>query len=202
VVLVTALLWTAISFLAGAIPFSFLLGRLLLRTDIRRQSDGNPGAANAWRAGGWLIGLPAVLLDGFKGAIPVGLAHFAASVSGWPLVPLAVAPVLGHAFSPFLRFRGGKAVAVTFGIWLGILLGEGPIMLGIFLTIFYLVQTSDAWAIILTMLAFLAHLLLRGADAVVLTIWGANMLILLWKHRQALHELPRLRPWKFLRRER
>ncbi len=198
----TVLLWTAIGFLAGAIPFSLLLGRLFLRRDIRRETDGNPGAANAWRAGGWPIGLPAVLLDGFKGAIPVGAAHFFLGVDGWALLPVAVAPVLGHAFSPFLRFRGGKAVAVTFGIWLGVLLTEGPIILGIFLVLFYLVQTSDAWAVVLTMLALLAHLLLRGTGAPVLAIWGANMAVLLWKHRQGLRDLPRPRRWKLLRRDR
>jgi len=166
------LLWTAIALLLGAMPFSLWLGRLALRTDVRRHGDGNPGAANAWRAGGWRVGLPALLLDYLKGVAPVGLAHFVFQVSGWALVPIALAPVLGHAFSPFLRLRGGKAVAATFGIW-----------------------TADAWSVVLGMVVVLAHLLLRRFPSFILAIWAGNMLVLLWKHRHSLREPIRPRPW-------
>lgn len=188
---VTVLLWTILGFLLGSMPFSYWLGRLLLRTDIRRYGDGNPGAANAWRAGGWRVGVPASLLDYLKGVVPVGLAHFNFGVSGWGLVAVALAPVLGHAFSPFLRFRGGKAMAVTFGIWTGLTLGEGPILLGLF----FLVQSADAWAVVWGMLGFLAHLLLRQADASILAIWVGNMLTLLWKHRRDPRQPIRPRLW-------
>lgn len=198
----TALWWTVIGFLSGAVPYAVVLGRLFLRRDVRRYGDGNPGSANAWKAGGWKVGLPAVLLDGFKGGIPVGLAHFLFGVRGWWLVPVALAPLLGHAFSPFLRFRGGKAVAVTFGIWLGVLLGEGPIMLGLFLLLAYAVLSTDAWAVLLTMAAFLGHLVLRGADPVLLTIGAGNMAVLLWKHRGELRRPPQLRRWLFFWKKR
>lgn len=79
-----------------------------------------------------------------------------------------LAPLLGHAFSPFLRFRGGKVVTVTFAIWTGLTLGEGPILLGILLGLFLLIQSADAWSVVLTMLGFLAHLLLRQADSTTL----------------------------------
>ncbi len=180
--------WTGLGFVLGAMPFSFWLGRLSLHVDIRRYGDGNPGAANAWRAGGWRLGLPASLLDYLKGAVPVGLACFNIGVSGWGLVAVALAPVLGHAFSPFLRFRGGKAVAVTFGIWTGLTLWEGPTLLGVFIGLFFLVQTADTWSLILGMLCFLAYLLLRQTDFSILAIWAGNMLILLWKHRSDLRQ--------------
>lgn len=197
----TTLLWAAIGFLLGSVPFALVLGHLFLRRDVRRYGDGNPGAASAWKAGGWPIGLATVLLDGFKGGIPVGLAHFLFGVQGWWLVPVALAPLLGHAFSPFLRFRGGKAVAVTFGIWLGVLLGEGPIMLGLLLSLAYAVLSTDAWAVLLTMAAFLAHLVLRGADPVLLTIGAGNMAVLLWKHLGELRRPPQLRRWLFFWRK-
>lgn len=200
----TSLFWTGLGFLLGAMPFSYWLGRLVLRTDIRSYGDGNPGAVNAWRAGSWRVGLPAMLLDYLKGAVPVSLAHLAFGISGWGLIPVALAPVLGHAFSPFLRFRGGKAVAATFGIWTGLLVAEGPMVLGIFCGFFYLVQTVDAWAFILGMLGFVAYLLLRQADPLILGIWGGNMLILAWKHRRDLRQPIRPRPFlsKLLRRDR
>jgi len=191
----TALFWTVLGFLLGAMPFSVWLGRLLLRTDIRHCGDGDPGVVNAWRVGGWRVGLPTMLLDYLKGAVPVGLAHFQFGVSGWGLVAVALAPVLGHAFSPFLRFRGGKAVAVTVGIWTGLTFGEGQIPLVILLGLFFLIQSVDAWAVILGMLGFLPYLLLQQADVFTLAIWGGNMLILLWKHRRGLREPIRPRPW-------
>jgi glycerol-3-phosphate acyltransferase PlsY len=189
------LFWTVLGFVSGAIPFSLWLGYLLVGTDIRRYGDGNPGATNAWRAGGWWVGVPALLLDFLKGAVPVGLAHFSFGVSGWGLVAVALAPVLGHAFSPFLRFRGGKAVAVTFGIWTGLTLWEGPTLLGVLLGIFFLLQTADAWSLILGMLCFLAYLFMRRADATKLAIWGGNMLILLLKQHRDLRQPIRPRPW-------
>jgi glycerol-3-phosphate acyltransferase PlsY len=200
----TALLWTTIGFLSGSVPFSPLLGRLFARADVHDYGDGNPGATNAWRAGGWPVGVAALLLDYFKGAVPVGLAHLVFGVSGWALVPVALAPVLGHTFSPFLRLRGGKGVAVTFGIWTGLTLGEAPVLLGILLGVFFLIQTADAWAVILSMGVFLAHLALRRADPVLIAIWISNVLILLWKHRAGLHQMPRPRAWvgRLVRRER
>ncbi len=189
------LLWTVLGFLAGSLPFSVWLGRLVARADVRAYGDGNPGAANAVRAGGWRVGVPVLLLDFFKGAVPVGLAHFLFRMSGWGLLPVALAPVLGHAFSPFLRFHGGKAVAVTFGIWTGLMLGEAPTVLGLFVVLFLLVQTADAWTVVLSMLGLLAHLLLRRVPPDFLAIWASNLAILLWKHRRELRRPIRPRPW-------
>jgi glycerol-3-phosphate acyltransferase PlsY len=177
------LVWTGLGYLLGSLPFSVWVVSLILKTDIRRYGDGNPGAANAFRAGGWRTGVPASLLDYFKGVLPVGLAHFTFGISGFSLVPVALAPVLGHAFSPFLNFRGGKALAATFGIWTGLTLGEGPTMIGIFVALFTLVQTNDALSVVLAMFGWLAHLLIRGTDTATVTIWSGNLLILVWKHR-------------------
>ena len=189
------LFWTGLGFLLGSMPFSVWLGRIFLQTDIRTYGDGNPGATNAWRAGGWRLGLPVLLLDFLKGAVPVGLANFVVGVSGWGLVPTALAPVVGHAFSPFLRFQGGKAVAVTFGIWTGLTLAEAPLILGLLVTVFLLMLDSNDWAVIFSMLAFLGYLLLRTADFFLLTIWLGNMLIICWKYRFDLQTRPRPRSW-------
>jgi len=192
---VGTLFWMAVGFLSGSIPFSVWIGRLLLRADIRRYGDGNPGAANAWRAGGWPVGLLAGLLDYLKGAIPVGFAYFRLGMDGPALVAVALAPVLGHAFSPFLRFRGGKAVAVTFGIWTGLTVGEVPIILGALLGVFYFTIAVDAWSAMLGMAGLLAHLLLRGHPPVLLAVWAGNTAILAWKHRSDLRQPIRFRPW-------
>jgi glycerol-3-phosphate acyltransferase PlsY len=189
------LLWSGLGFFFGAIPFSYLLGRLIAHADIRLYGDGNPGGINAWRAGGWRAGIPALFLDFLKGAVPVGIARMLLGLSGWGLVPVGLAPVVGHAFSPFLRLRGGKAVAATFGAWAGLTLAEGPTALGVSMGAFYLVQSSDAWSVVLGMLAFSGYLLLRGAHPGMLAIWGGHFLVLGWKHRRELRQTPRPRPF-------
>lgn len=193
--LLSVLLWTGIGFGAGSIPFAVILGYWIARTDVRRYGDGNPGTANAWQAGGAAVGLAVMFLDMLKGALPVALAHFVYGLHGWALVPVALAPVAGHAFSPFLRGRGGKAVAVTGGVWIGVLPGEALAVQATLLVLGYAVQTVSAWAVIFSMTGFLIYLVLRGADAALLALWVGNLAILLWKHRQELPRRPQLRSW-------
>ncbi|MGQ9552685.1 MAG: glycerol-3-phosphate acyltransferase [Anaerolineae bacterium] len=173
--------------LLGAMPFAVWLGRLAGKGDVRRHGDGNPGAANAWRAGGWPLGLAVLLLDWLKGAIPVSLAHFACGLSSWNLAVVALMPVLGHAFSPFLRWRGGKGLTVSFGIWTGLTLWEVPVFLGISLGLLhFLLPKHDAWVAVIGMMLVLPYLLLWGAPLAFGGVWLGNMLILLWKYRQGL----------------
>ena len=127
------LLWLAFAFFCGSLPFSVWLGKIALGKDIRHFGDANPGAANVFRAGSQGWGWIAILLDILKGALPVGLANFGAGITGWPLAAIALAPVAGHAFSPFLRFKGGKAIAVSLGIWCGLTLYQVPLVLGLLL---------------------------------------------------------------------
>jgi glycerol-3-phosphate acyltransferase PlsY len=190
------LLWTAISFLSGSIPFSVIIGWLVRGEDIRQYGDHNPGAANVAQTAGKAWSFIALLLDGFKGAIPVGLAYFWAGIQGWGIVPVALAPVFGHAFSPFLRFKGGKAISTTFGIWLGITSYVGPIALGLIMIIMYTLLAASAWAVMFSMLAFGAFLVVyyQGTQPAFLLIWLINFLLLIYKHRQELTSPPRLRP--------
>ena len=188
-------LWCIAGFILGALPFSYWMGRIAARADIRRYGDGNPGAINAIKAGGWKVGMSALLLDCLKGAVPVGLANFVFDLQDWDLALVALSPVLGHAFSPFLGFRGGKAVAVTFGVWTGLLLWEGPTVLGIALGFFVLLQVIDAWAVIMAMTTLLLYSAVRQFDSIHLAIGAGNLLILIWKHWTDLRQLPRFRPW-------
>ena len=189
-----AIVWAAIGFLLGAMPISPWLVRLATGDDIRRYGDGNPGGANAWRAGTWRLGLPAVLLDFAKAAVPVSLARFRVGITGPGLVAVALAPLLGHAFSPFLGFRGGKAVAATVGMWSGLTLWEAPTVLGICFALLTWLQSVDGWSVALGMLGLLLYLLLRRAGADLLAVWVLNFALLMWKHRAALRQPPRLRP--------
>ena len=181
----TTLVWIIIAFVCGAFPFSVWVGKLALRTEIRNYGDHNPGATNVIRAGGWKWGVPALLLDYLKGVVPVGIAYFVVGLDGISLVLVALAPILGHAFSPFLGFHGGKAVAVTFGIWTGLTLGEVPVVLGLLLGLWFGIVAVSGWAVMLAMLGLLVYLLIFHPDPVLLTVWGGNTLILAWKHRHS-----------------
>lgn len=184
----------AFSFLCGALPFSAWLAQALAGAELRQVGDGNPGAANAWKAGGWRVGGLALLLDYLKGAAPVALAHFGWHLSGLALAAIAVAPILGHVFSPFLKFRGGKGLTVTFGAWTGLTLAQGPVVLGLFMALFYFVIAGEAWAVMFSLLGLLAHLLLQHANVALLGAWLGNAAVLAWAHRRELRQRPGLKP--------
>ena len=184
------ILLTVAGFLLGSIPFSVWIGKLGTGVDIREYGDHNPGSTNVLRARGWKPALVALLLDAFKGAIPVSLAWFGLGISGAAIVPAALAPIAGHAFSPWLGWRGGKAVATTFGVWTGLTLGAGPITLGLLLGLMFSVFENSAWAMILAFLAFGGFVLpyYGATQPELMLVWLGNLAILLIKHRGDLRQ--------------
>ena len=110
------ILFTAAGFASGSVMYSWLLPKAFKNIDVRSVSpDGNPGGINAMRAAGAGVGLLCIFLDVLKAYLPVRLFLFYFGGGDFRLVPVALAPVLGHAFSPFLRFRGGKSISTFFG---------------------------------------------------------------------------------------
>lgn len=101
------------AFVLGAVPFGYLIGRAA-GVDVRRVGSGNIGAGNLLRAVGRWAALCTLLLDAGKGALPVAAARWAGVSPDW-LAAVVAAAVLGHVYTPFLRFRGGKGVATTLG---------------------------------------------------------------------------------------
>lgn len=187
------LLFTVVGLGLGSLPLAWWLGRAVLRVDARDYgADRNPGAGNVWRAGGWRVGLPAAALDVGKATLAVQLAH-AAGLTHWQLVPVALAPALGHAFSPLLRFRGGKGVACTFGAWIGLTGPLGGLALAVCFAVFWAVQRVDAWTNVLGTSLFAAGLVVTGAGAALVATAGAHCLLLAWTSRHELRERPRLR---------
>jgi acyl phosphate:glycerol-3-phosphate acyltransferase len=112
------------AFLLGSIPTGYLLVRFFCHQDIRSVGSGNIGATNVLRAGGKGLGAATFLLDVLKGCAAVWLGLTLGGVLA-PAVPPrdaeavgALFAVLGHMFTPWLRFRGGKGVATGFGVFL------------------------------------------------------------------------------------
>jgi acyl phosphate:glycerol-3-phosphate acyltransferase len=191
----TWVLLVFISFLCGSLPFSVWLGKLFLKVDVRQYGDGNPGAANVFKAGSKVVGLFALILDVSKAAAPVGLSYYNLGIRGFPMFLIAIAPVLGHVFSPFLKFHGGKAIAVSLGVWVGLTIWKASLA-GVTGTVIGIaLMTSPGWAVMLGMLSILVTLLIWIPDPLLLLVWAGQTLILIWTHRSDLHQRPRLRPW-------
>ncbi|MCG3128603.1 MAG: Glycerol-3-phosphate acyltransferase [Phycisphaerae bacterium] len=117
-------IWTLVAYLLGAVPFGLVIG-LARGVDIRQHGSRNIGATNAGRVLGRNWGLLCLALDILKGLVPawgaswfVGPQPGAAELSAW--IGVGVAAVLGHTFPIYLGFRGGKGVATTIGVGLGI----------------------------------------------------------------------------------
>ena len=163
--------------------------------DVRQFGDGNPGAFSAFRTGNPLVGLLVLMLDISKAAAPVGVAYFNLGLRGIPMVLTATAPILGHAFSPFLRFRGGKAIATTFGVWIGLTLWKASLPGAIAAVIGIVLFTPAGWSVMLGMGGILAVLLLWMPDPLLLFVWFIQVLLLAWTHRLDLRQGIHVRPW-------
>jgi glycerol-3-phosphate acyltransferase PlsY len=112
-------LWFVAAYFLGSIPTSWLVVKLVTGKDLRELGSGNLGATNLYRQLGWKWAVPAAIIDVAKGAIPVLV--FAPEAGGGPLLAalLGITAVLGHVFSVFVKFKGGKGVATGAGVMLG-----------------------------------------------------------------------------------
>ena len=115
------LFWTVVSFFSGSVMYSYLIPKIFFRKDITKISkDGNPGCGNVFICVGIPCGIVCLVLELAKGAVPVWLALRYVSPDNLMFAGVLAGPVLGHAFSPMLKNHGGKAIAVTFGTYIGL----------------------------------------------------------------------------------
>jgi glycerol-3-phosphate acyltransferase PlsY len=187
------LAWLALgAFTLGSMPFSVWLGRLFMHEDIRSYGDHNPGAANVFRAGNPSLGMAAVLLDIGKG-IPFILLAKAHGLSLTAAVAIGVCAILGHAFSPFLRFHGGKGVAVTFGVLIGL---GNPHWLFPFCAaaVFGLVILEDnPWIMLLAPAETVAFFILTKTGMLPIMFMVCIQTLFVYKYRPDVEGPPRLR---------
>ncbi len=162
IVIVFALITAA--FMLGSCPFSLWIGSLRLHKDIRNYGDGNPGAANVFKAGGRWWGVAAIIADIIKGIPFVLLAKWMLYLSQPVVYLVAAAAVLGHAYSPFLHFKGGKALAVFAGTLIALSQWDVIFCLVIFLLLGFLFIGNDSWIVIFGMTGTLIALLASRTD--------------------------------------
>jgi acyl phosphate:glycerol-3-phosphate acyltransferase len=182
-----------VAFASGSLPFALWTSSLVLKRDVRAVGDGNPGAMNAFRTGGPALGVAVLMLDVTKGVLPVVFARDVLGLDGWALALVAALPVAGAAFSPFLGFKGGKALAALLGTWIGLTLWTIPLVaLGTIVVATLLIE-PDGWAVAVALAAMLLGVLLwvpGGWPVLTLLLQTA---IVLWKHRTQLAQAPRRR---------
>ena len=181
------------AFCLGACPFSVWVGRWLLGKDIRDYGDGNPGAANVIRAGGRKSFLLALILDIAKGVPFVVLAYKFFGLAEIAVVVVALGAILGHAFSPLLRFKGGKAIGVTFGVLFALPQHEMLLAFAVFLFLGFLFVESDAWTVILGTASSLAYLAITGGGTWEWVFMLCVLTIFVVKHIDGLQTVPRIR---------
>jgi len=105
-----------ISYLLGSIPFGYLVGKYLKGIDIRKYGSGNIGVANTFRVMGTKYALLVLLGDCLKGFLAVSLAQKLLPEPMWFLLLIGIFTIIGHNWSAFLRFKGGKGIATTYGV--------------------------------------------------------------------------------------
>lgn len=115
-----AVVGIAAAYLSGSVPWGVVLGRLIKGIDIRKIGSGNTGATNAMRALGWRIALAVAVLDIFKGLVPVLIARWL-DAPVWAVAAIAVAATVGHCWSPWMTFHGGKGMATGGGAAIALL---------------------------------------------------------------------------------
>jgi glycerol-3-phosphate acyltransferase PlsY len=177
----------------GACPFSLWIGRWLLGKDIRNYGDGNPGAANVFRAGGHKSGFLAVFLDTAKGVPFVFLAHSFFKLPEAAVLGVAMSAILGHAFSPILQLKGGKAIAVSFGAILA--LPQHDILFALAGSMFlgFLFIAIDAWVVVLGTSGAAAYVLVTRRGSWETFFMLGVLALLVMKFFDELKTVPRIK---------
>lgn len=188
------------AFLVGSFPTSYLLVKALRGKDIRQLGSGNPGATNVFRCVGAKEGLLVLGIDILKGFLAVSLLGI--FVSETPVSDrtfalfLVIASVLGHAFTPFLKFRGGKGVATATGG--GLAVYPIPLVMALLVWAIFLFGTrymsvasiAGAYSFVVGCLIFVPE---RHHAAIALGI----AFFITWTHRANIHRLRRGEEGKF-----
>jgi acyl-phosphate glycerol 3-phosphate acyltransferase len=193
------ILFVLLEYLCGSLMFSYWLARIA-KKDLMQVGDGNPGAFNLWHAVGYELGLVGVLLDFLKGYFPLVLFVENGYVDGMYVIPVALAAILGHVFSPVLKFKGGKAIAVTFGVWSALTRFEVSLVFAVILAALMLAAklvtrgkpTStevDALMVVSGMALLGVYIYTQGFAGHLFILWMCNLFILVYTNKAKLSKL-------------
>lgn len=151
----TVILLLIFSYLFGSIPFSLIISKTFYNIDLREHGSGNVGTTNTFRILGKKAGIVVLILDLLKGAIPVWVAMLVSTDVDFPVIIFGVVAAIGHVYSIFLKFKGGKAVA-TGG---GAILAAAPFIFLVVLATFLITLKLSKYVSLGSVLAAVALLI-------------------------------------------
>jgi acyl phosphate:glycerol-3-phosphate acyltransferase len=190
---VIPVLFVLLAYVLGATPTSYLVGRIFFGIDLRQKGSGNLGATNTYRVLGWKAAIPVALVDVLKGWLPVWYFPQRDQTALWEwTLAYAAAAILGHVFSFWVRFKGGKGIATSAGAFLALAPWATLVALGawigtVFATRIVSVASLAAAVALPVALLFLPH---RGGNTLV-AFTVALAVFVFWAHRSNLGRLMR-----------
>jgi len=187
------LLFALLAYLLGATPTSYVVGRFFFGIDLREKGSGNLGATNTYRVLGWKAAIPVGLVDVLKGWIPVWYfpQRDQSAIWEWTLV-YAAAAILGHVFSFWVRFKGGKGIATSAGAFLALAPWATLVALGAWTVVVILsrIVSLGSLAAAVTLPAALVFLPHEGGGTL-LGFTVALAAFVFWAHRSNIGRLVR-----------
>jgi len=165
-----AFLVLIVAYLFGSFPTAIIAGKLLKKIDIRDHGSGNAGATNVLRVLGWNAALVVLLIDMFKGFVPVfwlaGMIHQQPDTLIYYQILAAISAIVGHIWTIFAGFRGGKGVGTSAGVFMGL----APIPLLSALVFFIIIVSLTRYVSLGSISAALVFLLLLGYQKYLLSL--------------------------------
>ena len=192
-------LWFFVSFFSASIPWSLIIGFIFSKQDIRTIGDKNPGGTNTIKLSGIKVGLLAISLDILKSFFPIYFAIIF-GFDGFQLAILCFAAISGSIFSPFLRFNGGKSLAVSCGIWMAISSGMIGPLICLIMAFSHLIQKTHLWTILSGWLGILIWVLIFSLSIEYIVIFIINFILVMYKHKNEFNQKIILRNWVLMRR--
>ncbi len=178
-----------IAYLLGGVPVGFLLVKWKTGQDVRAQGSGNIGATNVHRAAGHAAGIATLILDAAKGYLAVWLAY---SMSGGSFAwasAAAVCVMLGHIFTPFLQFKGGKGVATFLGAFLFLAPGATAAVTLVFLAALLSMRMISLGSILGAVTFPLAVWLIAQPGWPLMTAAIICCALVLWRHSENIQRI-------------
>ncbi len=173
-------------YLVGSIPFGVIIGRAWKGVDIRQYGSGNIGFSNALRVLGWKPAAVVFIGDALKGIVLVVIGQALFRTWNVPrsdlwLLLVGLAPILGHSFSVFLRFRGGRAVTTTLGVLIGLCWQAALVALVSWLVVVAITRYISLGSITAA-ISVPTYMLLSGKSREWLILWSAVSLLVILRH--------------------
>lgn len=176
-----------IAYLIGSISFSYVFTKKIKHEDITQKGSGNPGTTNMLRSYGWALGLLTLLCDLLKGVAATLIGIYFAGDMGMYIAAIAV--IVGHNWSCYLKFKGGKGIATTTGVLLVILPLQTVIIFSTCVFIVYLTKIMSIGSLIgLVASAVVPFIMFPGNTPLHITV-VIIALLGIWSHRENIKRL-------------